>query len=266
MSDIVDSHCHVSDRWYEPVDTLLFQMDRCGVARAVMVQLLGGTDHAAMQAAATRFPQRLAWVGMIDQGVPDWPASIAAAADAGAAGLRMRPSWRSSGADLLALWRAVAAAGLRVSLAGTVQQFTDGKLLEIARALPELPLVLEHLGGLARADAGDRETELQALCELAAMPNILLKLPGLGQIAPRLPSPDAAGGPLDLSGVEALLTPVFAAFGPERLMWGSDFPPVASREGYANALGWCRELVARHWPEAVPAVFGGTAAHVWFHA
>ena len=29
------------------------------------------------------------------------------------------------------------------------------------------------------------------------------------------------------------------AFGVGRMMWGSDFPPAAGREGYGNALRWC---------------------------
>jgi predicted TIM-barrel fold metal-dependent hydrolase len=28
----------------------------------------------------------------------------------------------------------------------------------------------------------------------------------------------------------------YEAFGASRIMWGSDFPPVAGREGYRNAL------------------------------
>jgi L-fuconolactonase len=34
------------------------------------------------------------------------------------------------------------------------------------------------------------------------------------------------------------------AFGPSRLMWGGDFPPVAGREGYRNALHWTLEHLA----------------------
>ena len=28
----------------------------------------------------------------------------------------------------------------------------------------------------------------------------------------------------------------YEAFGPRRMMWGSDYPPVSGREGYRNAL------------------------------
>lgn len=41
MQLIVDSHCHVSSVWYEPIETLLAQMGRNGVQQAVPVQLLG---------------------------------------------------------------------------------------------------------------------------------------------------------------------------------------------------------------------------------
>ena len=33
------------------------------------------------------------------------------------------------------------------------------------------------------------------------------------------------------------------AFGGDRLMWGSDFPPSANREGYRNALRFPMELI-----------------------
>ena len=36
---IVDTHCHVSPYWYEPVETLLHQMNSNGVDKAVLIQL-----------------------------------------------------------------------------------------------------------------------------------------------------------------------------------------------------------------------------------
>ena len=38
---IVDSHCHVSPVWYEPVESLLFHLDRNGVELAVLIQMNG---------------------------------------------------------------------------------------------------------------------------------------------------------------------------------------------------------------------------------
>ena len=36
---VVDTHCHVSAYWYEPVETLLYQMTTNGVDKAVLIQM-----------------------------------------------------------------------------------------------------------------------------------------------------------------------------------------------------------------------------------
>lgn len=260
---IIDSHCHASTRWYEPVDTLLFNMDRCGVDKAVLVQMLGSTDSRDMIAAWRAHPDRFCYIAAIDPMAPDAADAVAAAATQGAKGLRMRAAWRSAGAEPLALWKSVTDHGLSVSMVGAAASFTDGKLTEIATACPDLPIILEHLGGLARPDVGDRDAALPRVCALAAHANIALKLPGLGQLAPRLPSLDAAVPPLDMDAVQPLLTAIIESFGPDRLLWGSDFPPVAAREGYANALNWTRTLLAQMFPGSVPPIFGETAERLF---
>ena len=36
---VVDTHCHVSPYWYEPVEPLLYQMTTNGVDKAVLIQM-----------------------------------------------------------------------------------------------------------------------------------------------------------------------------------------------------------------------------------
>jgi L-fuconolactonase len=55
----------------------------------------------------------------------------------------------------------------------------------------------------------------------------------------------------------------YAAFGAERMLWGSDFPPVSGREGYANALRWPREHFAALPAPDQAALFGGTAQRIY---
>jgi L-fuconolactonase len=43
---VVDTHCHASPYWYEPVETLLDQMNRHGVAQATLIQIGGEYDNA----------------------------------------------------------------------------------------------------------------------------------------------------------------------------------------------------------------------------
>ena len=53
---IADSHCHVSPHWYEPVESLLFQMDRNGVEHAVLIQMQSQFDNSYQQECIQRFP------------------------------------------------------------------------------------------------------------------------------------------------------------------------------------------------------------------
>ena len=61
-----------------------------------------------------------------------------------------------------------------------------------------------------------------------------MKVPGLGEISDRfIPFRQ----PFPFETVPPLIEMAIEAFGSRRLMWGSDFPPVAGRrEGYRNAL------------------------------
>jgi L-fuconolactonase len=264
---IVDSHCHVSSHWYEPAETLLFQMDRCGVDRAVLVQLLGAYDNGDMLAARAAHPDRFAVVAAVRPDEAD-PARLLGRLQAeGISALRLRPGTRSPGTDELAVWRAAEMLGFTVSCVGTAADFTQPNFAALAEAVPGLPIVLEHLGGLARPDVEDRGHTLPAVLGLAHRPNLFLKLPGLGQLAPRRAELEERGDcPLDLEGVPALLDAVLGAFGAGRLMWGSDFPPVASREGYAHALAWPRDLLRSHGEEAGRLIFGGTASGLFWKA
>ena len=46
---------------------------------------------------------------------------------------------------------------------------------------------------------------------------------------------------------------------PRRVMWVSDFPPVAGREGYRNALSWTMEHLKCRSDDDKEWVFGKTA-------
>ena len=65
--------------------------------------------------------------------------------------------------------------------------------------------------------------------------------------------------PLDLTNL-TLLDQAYAAFGPQRMLWGSDYPPVAGREGYANALAWPQGHFSA---EDGIWIFGATAQKVY---
>jgi L-fuconolactonase len=63
--------------------------------------------------------------------------------------------------------------------------------------------------------------------------------------------------------VPSLLMQVYEAFGPERMMWGSDYPPSSGREGYGSALRLPMEQLAATSEEDRAHIFGGTALRIF---
>lgn len=259
---IVDTHCHASPHWYEPVESLLAQMDRHGVDKAVLVQLNGQYNNAYQFECVGRYPDRLASVVLVDVAQADAPDQLARLAEQGAQGVRLRADLRSPGDDPLAIWRKAHELGMSVSCSGGAELFAGQDFADLAAALPDLPIIIEHLASL-KARVG--ELPPAELCDpifdLARFPNLYMKIHGLGEICARN-MPITEPFPFDRTGVE-LLRRAYAAFGAERLMWGSDFPPVSGREGYANALQLSMAELSDCSPEEHALIFGGVAARVY---
>jgi L-fuconolactonase len=261
---IVDSHCHVSTVWFEPVEALLNQMDRNNVGQAVLVQILNQYDNSYQERCIERYPGRFASVVGIDASQSDVRGDIERAAEHGAAGIRLRPNTRSPGSDELAIWREAARLGLAVSCPGTSDAFASDEFFRLVSALPDLVIVLEHLGGRSQPDR-DEEGRIarRRVFELARFPNVYLKVPGVGELSSRAAKPPAEGrSPFEPSH-PPLLRDALTKFGANRLMWGSDFPPVSSREGYANALTLCLAEFADLTTDEQALIFGGVARRVF---
>jgi len=113
---VVDTHCHASLDWYEPIETLLYEMDRNGVDRAVLVQINGQFDNGV----SIRM-----WCGVTPAGSPTscwWirtgqmhPNSSSVLAERGASGVRLRRRRALPLVRPLAIWRAADRLGLVVS-------------------------------------------------------------------------------------------------------------------------------------------------------
>lgn len=260
---IVDAHAHVSPHWFEPVETLLDQMNRHGVQKAVLVQMLGQTDNRYQQDCVRRYPERLASVAWVDADAVDVATTIAGLACEGAAGVRLRPCACLPDGGLPHAWRAARDNGLAVSCVGSAESFNARGFAELVAKLPGTTIVLEHLGGTSTPVTTHEQWALRRqVFELAVYPNVMLKLPGLGELLPRDPAGWHAGRPF-ADGAASLPGEALRAFGADRLMWGSDFPVVSSREGYGNALKLTRAALDGLPHDDLNAIFGANASRVF---
>jgi L-fuconolactonase len=255
---IVDSHCHASTIWYEPVESLLHQMDRNNVEHAILIQIKGQTNNSYQQECMRRYPGRFASVVLVDAESPSGVEDLRRLAEEGAVGVRLTATTRSPGPDPLLIWKVTEELGMAVSCIGTAQEFASDEFARLVESLPRLPIVLEHLAASNRPDANDQERadRLRAF-ELARFPNVYMKIHGLGEFARRA-MPVTEPFPFEES-IPPLLEQVHEAFGARRMMWGSDYPPVSGREGYANALRLPMERLAFLSGEERDLVFGQVA-------
>ena len=261
---VVDTHCHASPAWYEPVEILLDQMNRNGVDKAVIVQIRGWYDNAYPVECMRRFPGRFSVVAVVDTDSPDASERLEDWVERGVEGVRLGPDVRSPGNDPLAIWRKAAELGILVSSIGPVHGFASPGFESIVKELSSLKIIIEHLGGVGGIQGGQDTTPPHAtfrkVLELAQYPSVYMKVPSLGEISPRAMPVRA---PYPFEDAPPFIEMAIDAFGAKRLMWGSDFPPVARREGYRNALRLPMERVGFKSQEDKDWIFGETAASLF---
>ena len=259
---IIDTHSHASPYWYEPVESLLFQMDRYGVAQALLVQYMGQFDNEYQFECERRYPDRFASVVLVDAQDPGATQQLERLAEQGARGVRLRPDTRSPGDDPLAIWRKAEELGLPVSCGGTSDQFASPAFADLVLTFPRLPIVLEHLGSINAPDGEKPPYDIRSKAlSLSELPNVYIKIHGLGEFCKRT-NPIQQPFPFETP-IPPLLEMAYQAFGPERMMWGSDFPPVSGREGYGNALRLTMEQLGSKSERDRELIFGGVAQEIF---
>jgi L-fuconolactonase len=147
--------------------------------------------------------------------------------------------------------RAVADAGLVYELLVRPHQLQAA--IDVTRALPELRFVLDH-GGKPDVSSAPTDSWGRALASLAALPNIVVKLSGLTSEAPPDWTPESLR-PF----VDALLS----SFGPERMMFGSDWPVCVIGGGYDATMAATESLIERCGAAERRSLFGGVAVDTY---
>lgn len=240
------------------VETLIAAMDQAGVTKAAVVHssTTYGFDNSYVVDGCNRYPDRLAAVGSVDVLQDDAPERIRDWAARGLAGLRLFTGGSTKEFDpselddprSFAAWELCAELGLPMC----IQTGPVGlpQVSALARRFPNVNIVLDHLG---RPDVSDGApyAKAQSMFDLAALPNIYMKL------TPRIFG-DARKGDAT---PETFFPRVVAAFGANRLAWGSNFP--TSPGTLAEILATAQDSLACLSGEDREWIFSKTARHLY---
>jgi L-fuconolactonase len=225
-----------------------------GVRRTVLVQAAPTrAETAFLVELAQRTPFVAAVVGWADLEAADIAAQLARLAKTQKlVGVRPMiqdiadPDWMLR-AGPRAGFAALEASGLRLD--ALVRPEHLPRLARLAERHPGLPIVVDHC---AKPDiaGGDLARWAEDLARLARAPAVACKLSGLlGEAGP-------GAGDADLA---PAVEHVLKVFGPERVMWGSDWPILTLAGDYAGWLARAKRLVSGLAEADQDRVFAGTA-------
>jgi predicted TIM-barrel fold metal-dependent hydrolase len=124
---------------------------------------------------------------------------------------------------------------------------------QLIKDFPGINFVLLHAGMLEDLSAAGRTAWREGMQRLAALPNLYVKLSGLGTFIHRV----------DSAHIAEIALPTIEMFGSERCVFGSNFPIEKLWSSYAELVDAYRKALARL-PEADQRrVFSGTARSLY---
>ena len=219
-------------------------LHRHGVAATVLVQSMPNeADTHFMLELSERYSFIGAVVGWTDLKAPDAPQRIAAlAAHSRLRGLR--PMLQDLDDDDWIADPAMAPAVAAMQRHGLcfdalVLPRHLPSLLEFARSHPQLPIVIDHLAKPSMHDGPDTAW-LENMARLAAQPQLHCKLSGMVT---------EAGPGWTVEQLRPYACHILQVFGPERVLWGSDWPVLNLAADYGAWFDATGELLA-HLDEA----------------
>ena len=268
----IDAHHHVWDLRARPqpwtsdlpalqrsfaIDELRPSLARHDIDATIVVQTVAEAGETpellALAASDPDVAGVVGWTDLTAPGVADRLAELAAPELAGIRHLvqdEPDPCWLTR-REVQAGIAAVGAAGLAYDLLVTPAQLPAA--METVRRQPEVRFVLDH-GAKPPIRAAGLEPWGRLIADLAAAPNVAVKLSGLVTEAPAHPGPDDLRPYWDR---------LLSAFGPDRVMFGSDWPVCLLACGYDRVVELAEQACTGLSAAEQAAVFGATAVR-WY--
>jgi L-fuconolactonase len=213
-------------------ETLLQHMKDNGVAKTVIIQVIHYKyDNSFLADVLKQYRGTFQGVCRVDPLDPASADHLSGLTESGFRGVRLSPAGNASGdwfrGPLMPpLWKRCHELKVPMTVLAPITRMPEvGTLLE---KLPDLTVVIDHM-----ADCPvDRPAELEKLIALQRYPNLFVKISHTWSLSKQAyPWLDAQEHVKRLHG----------AFGPQRLMWATDWPIIENNSTYDKALSVVRD-------------------------
>lgn len=214
-------------------ETLLALMKANGVAKTVIIQVIHYRyDNSYVASVLKRYPETFQAVCRVDPLDAAAPDHLSRLTEQGFRGVRLSPSGDASGDWIRGplmppLWRRCEQLRVPMTILAPIGRMPDiGALIE---RCPDLTVVIDHM-----ADCPvDQPAELDKLIALRRYPKVFAKVSHTWSLSKQ---------PYPWLDAQENVKRLHAAFGPERLMWATDWPIIEnSNARYDQALTVVRD-------------------------
>jgi len=267
---IIDPHVHVwkNDPKYpwpkelkEPPaedalpEDLLKVMRANGVAQTVIVHVIYYRWDCRYAADVVKaHPQQFEGVCRVDPMADSAADDLTKWVEEGYHGVRLRPydgpvgDWINDRKRMDRIW--TRAAELKIPMCVYCPITRIPEVERVIRRHPNLDVCIDHMAECPFDDAA----ALANLLKLARYPRVFVKLSHLWRLSKQ---------PYPYLDTHEMVKKLYDAFGPQRLMWGSDWPAVDEFCGYTKALQLYRDEIKFFNDDDRKWILGGTAKRLW---
>ena len=236
-------------------EMLLELMKANGVERTVLVQVIHYRwDNSYTAQALKTYPDRFMGVCRVNPEDPEAPDHLSSwTEEHGFHGVRLSPAESAAGDWFTGplmdpLFRRATRLGVPMLILTRSRRLPD--LARLVELHPDLDVVVDHMAD-CRPDAPD---QLSRLVALARYPRVYVKISHTWSLS---------STPYPWSDTHDLVRRVYEAFGPQRIMWGTDWPVCLPHATYAQTLSVVRDEMTFISDKDLEWVLGRTALRLW---
>jgi L-fuconolactonase len=265
---IIDPHVHVwkhdpkypfaegarvPDRDATP-EMLLDLMSVNGVSRTVIIQVIHYKyDNRYLTDVLKQHAGKFLGVCRVDPLDPSAPDHLSELTAQGFRGVRLSPAGDASGdwfrGPLMPpLWKRCGELKVPMTVLAPITRMPD--VAALLEKTPQLTVVIDHM-----ADCPvDKPAELEKLIALKGYPNVFVKISHTWSISKQ---------PYPWLDAQEYVKRLYHAYGPQRLMWATDWPIVEGYSSYARALSVVRDEMRFLNPDDLRWMLSKTVERVW---